>query len=237
MLAGTALVDAAEKIVARGRKLAGHFLEAAEQDIEFQGGVFAIAGTDRRIHIMDLAQKAQGAKNLPGGVPATLDDTGYSTATKNTFPNGCHICEVEIDEETGATVICRYALVDDFGRIVNPLIIEGQIHGGVVQGIGQALMEHALFDDSGQLLTGSLMDYAMPRADDVPDVAVAYNNVPCTTNVLGIKGVGEAGSVGALGAVMNAVIDALSPLGIRHLDMPASPGRVWEAMRKAKMSR
>jgi aerobic carbon-monoxide dehydrogenase large subunit len=237
MLAGTALVDAAEKIVARGRKLAGHFLEAAEQDIEFRDGVFAIAGTDRRIHIMDLAQKTQGAKNLPGGVPATLDDTGYSTATKNTFPNGCHICEVEIDEETGSTVISRYALVDDFGRIVNPLIIEGQIHGGVVQGIGQALMEHALFDENGQLLTGSLMDYAMPRADDVPNVAVAYNNVPCTTNVLGIKGVGEAGSVGALGAVMNAVIDALSPLCIRHLDMPASPRRVWEAMRKARIER
>jgi len=236
MLAGTALLDAADKIVARGRRLAGHFLEAAEPDIEFRDGVFAIAGTDRRISIMELARKTRANdRTLPDGLPRALDDIGYSTATKNTFPNGCHICEVEIDPETGATTICGYALVDDFGVLVNPLIVEGQIHGGVVQGIGQALMEHAVFErESGQLLTGSLMDYAVPRAGDVPEIAVAYNNVPCTTNALGIKGVGEAGSVGALGAVMNAVMDALAPLGIRHLDMPASPQRVWAAIEQAR---
>jgi carbon-monoxide dehydrogenase large subunit len=187
---------------------------------------------------MELARRAREATNLPEGVPPSLDDTGYSTATKNTFPNGCHVCEVEIDPETGNVAICRYSLVDDFGVVVNPLILEGQIHGGVIQGIGQALMEKVVFDpESGQLLTGSLMDYAMPRAGDVPMVEIDYNNVPCTTNVLGIKGVGEAGSVGALGAVMNAVHDALRPVGVEHLDMPASPQRVWSAIQEAKARR
>ncbi len=235
MLAGTALVDAAEKIIARGRKLAGHFLEAAEQDIEFRDGTFAITGTDRSIRILDLARQAREARTLPADLPNTLDDIGYSTTNKNTFPNGCHICEVEIDEETGVTEVCRYTVTDDFGRVVNPMIVEGQIQGGIAQGIGQALMEHAVFDpESGQLLSGSFMDYAVPRAGDVPRLEIAYNNVPCTTNVLGIKGAGEAGSVGALGAVMNAVLDALAPLGIRHFDMPATPHRVWQAIQRAK---
>jgi carbon-monoxide dehydrogenase large subunit len=235
MLAGTALVDAAEKIIVKGRKLAGHLLEAAEQDIEFRDGVFAIAGTDRSIAIMELARKAREAKTLPDGIPNTLDDIGLSTATKNTFPNGCHVCELEIDETTGATAIRRYSVVDDFGVVVNPMIVEGQIQGGIAQGIGQALMEHAIFDaESGQLVTGSLMDYALPRAEDIPNFSITFNNVPCTTNVLGIKGVGEAGSVGALGAVMNAVLDALAPLGITHLDMPATPQRVWAAMQQAR---
>jgi carbon-monoxide dehydrogenase large subunit len=238
MLAGTALVDAAEKIIVKGRKLAGHVLEAAEQDIEFRDGVFAIGGTDRSITVLELAKRAREAKSIPDGVPGTLDDIGLSTATKNTFPSGCHICEVEIDEETGVTEVTRYSLVDDFGRVVNPLILEGQLHGGIAQAIGQALMEHAVFDpESGQLLSGSFMDYAMPRATDIPNFTVGFNNVPCTTNVLGIKGVGEAGSVGALGAVMNAVVDALTPLGIRHLDMPATPPKVWAAIRAAKGAR
>jgi aerobic carbon-monoxide dehydrogenase large subunit len=237
MLAGTALVDAAEKIIAKGRKLAGHILEASEQDIEFRDGTFAIAGTDRSIAIMDLARRGRETTNLPPGMPHTLDDIGLSTATKNTFPNGCHVCELEIDEATGATTICRYSVVDDFGVVVNPMIVEGQIQGGIAQGIGQALMEHAVFDnESGQLVTGSFMDYAMPRAGDIPSFTISFNNVPCTTNVLGIKGVGEAGSVGALGAVMNAVIDALAPLGITHLDMPATPARVWAAIEAARAS-
>ncbi len=214
MLAGTALVDAAEKIVVKGRKLAGHFLEAAEQDIEFRDGVFAITGTDRSIAIMELARRAGEARKLPAGIPS---------------------CELEIDEITGATDIRRYSVVDDFGVVVNPMIVEGQIHGGIAQGIGQALMEHAVFDaESGQLITGSLMDYALPRAADIPNFSISFNNTPCTTNVLGIKGVGEAGSVGALGAVMNAVVDALAPRGITHLDMPATPERVWAAMQQAR---
>jgi carbon-monoxide dehydrogenase large subunit len=235
MLAGTALVDASEKIIVKGRKLAGHILEASEQDIEFRDGVFAIAGTDRSIAIMELARRAREAKTLPDGLPATLDDIGFSTATKNTFPNGCHVCELEIDEATGATEICAYSVVDDFGVVVNPMIVEGQIQGGIAQGIGQALMEETVFAaDSGQLVTGSFMDYALPRAEDIPNFTINFNNVPCTTNVLGIKGVGEAGSVGALGAVMNAVVDALAPLGITAIDMPATPAKLWAAIARAR---
>jgi aerobic carbon-monoxide dehydrogenase large subunit len=234
-VAGTALVDAAEKIVAKGRRVAGHFLEAAEQDIEFRDGIFAIGGTDRSISVIELAARLRGAKNLPEGMPETLDDMGLSTTSTGTFPNGCHLCELEIDAETGAAELCRYLVVDDFGMVVNPMILEGQIQGGIVQGIGQVMQEQASYDpESGQLVTGSFMDYAMPRAGDVPDLEISYNNVPCTTNSLGVKGAGEAGTVGAMGATMNAVIDALAPLGIRHLDMPASPQRVWAAMQAAR---
>jgi carbon-monoxide dehydrogenase large subunit len=235
LLAGTAVVDGAEKIIAKGRKLAGHFLEAAESDIEFRDGRFAIAGTDRAIDIVELAASAREARKLPSGVPATLDDAGLSTGNKNTFPNGTHLCEIEIDEDTGVSQILRYTVVDDFGVLINPMIVEGQIHGGIVQGAGQILIEDARFDaSSGQLLSGSFMDYAMPRADDFPSFAVEFLNVPCTTNVLGIKGAGEAGTVGALGATMNAVLDALAPLGITQLDMPATPQRLWAAIRRAK---
>jgi aerobic carbon-monoxide dehydrogenase large subunit len=233
MLAGTALLDAAERIIARGKRLAGHVLEAAEADIEFRDGNFSIAGTDRRIHILDLARRVKEMRALPADLPKSLDDVGASTANQNTFPNGCHVCEVEIDPDTGATTLCRYTVADDFGRIVNPLIVEGQIHGGVVQGLGQIFSEQAIYDpQSGQLLTGSLMDYALPRADDVPPVDVTFNEVPCTTNALGMKGAGEAGSVGSLAAAMNAVIDALAPLGVKALDMPATPARVWGAIKE-----
>jgi aerobic carbon-monoxide dehydrogenase large subunit len=233
MLAGTALVDVSERIVAKGKRLAGHFLEAAAGDIEFNDGTFAIAGTDRSIFIMDLAKRAMEAKNLPEDLAGGLDEIGKSTTDKNTFPNGCHICEVEVDADTGHTQVVRYTVVDDFGAVVNPLILKGQAHGGIAQGIGQALLENAVYDDGGQLVTASFQDYAMPRALDLPDLDLDFNNVPCRTNVLGIKGAGEAGTVGALGAVMNAVVDALSPLGIAHIDMPASPSRVWQAIRQA----
>jgi aerobic carbon-monoxide dehydrogenase large subunit len=234
LLAGTAVADAAEKIIAKGKRLAGHFLEAAESDIEFRDGRFAIAGTDRAIDIWELAAKAREAKSLPDGVPSSLDDAGLSTGNKNTFPNGTHLCEIAIDEETGVAHIQRYTVVDDFGALVNPLIVEGQIHGGIAQGAGQILIEDVRYDANGQLLSGSFMDYAMPRADDFPNFAVQFHNVPCTTNALGIKGAGEAGTVGALGATMNAVLDALSPLGITALDMPATPQRLWAAIRQAK---
>jgi len=235
LLAGTAIVDGAEKIIAKGKTLAGHFLEAAEGDIEFRDGRFAIAGTDRAIDILELAAKTRAAKTLPAGLPATLDDAGLSTGNKNTFPNGTHLCEIEIDEETGAARILRYTVVDDFGVLVNPLIVEGQIHGGIAQGAGQVLLGDAHFDPaSGQLLSGSFQDYAMPRADDFSGFDVTFHNVPCATNLLGIKGAGEAGTVGALGATMNAVMDALSPLGITQLDLPATPQRLWAAIQKAK---
>jgi len=234
LVAGTAIFDASQKIIAKGRKLAGHFLEAAEQDIEFHEGSFTIAGTDRAIHIMDLAKRAREATNLPEGLPATLDETGNCTNNANTFPNGCHVCELEIDEDTGGVDILRYTVVDDMGLVVNPMIVMGQIHGGIVQGVGQALMEDTVFDSGGQLLSGSFTDYAMPRADNFPNFDIEFNNVPCTTNVMGIKGAGEAGSVGSLASVMNAVIDALSPYRIRHMDMPATPLKIWKAIHEAK---
>ena len=236
MLAGTALLDVSDKIIEKGRKLAGHLLEAAEADIEFRDGAFAIAGTDRRIPILELARRARETAGLPEEFANGLDETGFSTSAVNTFPNGCHVCEVEIDEETGAVEVVRYSLVDDFGLVMNPLILEGQIHGGIMQGLGQALMEDAVFDpESGQLLSGSFMDYAMPRAGDIARrIDIGFNNVPCRTNALGIKGAGEARTVGALGAVMNAVVDALSEVGITHIDMPASPLRVWQALRAAR---
>jgi carbon-monoxide dehydrogenase large subunit len=234
MLAGTAVVDAAEKIVAKGRALAAHALEAAEADIEFRDGRFVVAGTDRAIAIMDLARKIRLHGRPPGDAPSSLDDVGLSSATKNTYPNGCHVCEIEIDQETGAARVLSYSVVDDFGKVVNPLLVQGQIHGGIVQGIGQCLGEDAVFDSSGQFLTGSFMDYAMPRASEAPDFLISFNNVPCATNILGIKGAGEAGTVGALAAVMSAVVDALAPLGVRHLDMPATPQRIWQAIRAAQ---
>ncbi|HVA12344.1 MAG TPA: xanthine dehydrogenase family protein molybdopterin-binding subunit [Stellaceae bacterium] len=234
LLAGTAIVDGAEKIIAKGKALAGHFLEASESDIEFRDGRFAIAGTDRSIDWWELAAKTRAAKTLPAGMPTSLDDAGMSTGNKNTFPNGTHLCEIAIDEETGVWEVLCYTVVDDFGVLVNPLIVEGQIHGGIVQGAGQILIEDVRYDASGQLLSGSFMDYAMPRAGDFPGFAVHFHNVPCATNVLGIKGAGEAGTVGALGATINAVIDALSPLGITTFDMPATPQRLWAAIRKAK---
>ncbi len=235
LVAGTAMIDASQKIIAKGKKLAGHFLEASEQDIEFKDGNFTIAGTDRFINIMELAKRTREAQNLPEGMPTTLDETGNCNNNSNTFPNGCHVCELEIDEDTGATDIVRYTVVDDMGLIVNPMIVMGQIHGGVVQGIGQALMEDTVFDpQSGQLLAGSFQDYAMPRADNFPPFEISFNNVPCTTNVMGIKGAGEAGSVGSLASVMNAVIDALSPYGIRHIDMPATPLKIWRAIQATR---
>ncbi len=237
MLAGTALFDAADKIVAKGRKLAGHVLEAAEQDIQFADGTFTISGTDRAIHILDLAREARNAKALPEGVPSTLDDFGMSTSDSATFPNGCHICELEIDEETGVIEIASYTVVDDFGRLINPMIVEGQIHGGLAQGIGQAILENAVFDnDSGQFISGSFMDYAMPRASDMPNYSISWSHVPCTTNAMGIKGAGEAGSVGSMGATMNAVHDALAPLGVTRVDMPATPNAVWRAITAAKVA-
>jgi carbon-monoxide dehydrogenase large subunit len=234
LVAGTAMIDASTKIVAKGKKLAGHFLEAAEQDIEFKDGNFTIAGTDRSINILELAKRTRDAKDLPEGMPATLDETGNCNNNANTFPNGCHVCELEIDEDTGATEILRYTVVDDMGLVVNPMIVMGQIHGGLVQGIGQALMEDTVFDENGQLLSGSFSDYAMPRADNFPDFEIAFNNVPCTTNVMGIKGAGEAGSVGSLASVVNAVLDALKPLGVKTIDMPATPLKLWRVIQNAK---
>ena len=238
MHSGTAIVEASAKVIDQGKQIASHVLEAAAADIEFAHGRFVIAGTDRSIGIMELADKLRSGLNLPEGVPSTLDIRHVSDGPgASTYPNGCHVCEVELDPDTGVIAVVKYSSVNDFGTVINPLIVEGQLHGGVIQGIGQALMEMTVYDEDGQFLTGSFMDYALPRASNLPEVAVVDHPVPATTNVLGVKGCGEAGCAGSLTSVMNAIADALSEFGIPHMDMPATPYRVWRAIQDAKAAR
>ena len=228
---GTAVTLAAGKIIDKGRTIAAHLLEAAEADIEFASGSFRVAGTDREIGLVEVARCAYMPGRLPDGIEPGLDETSQYVPKAATFPNGCHVCELEIDPETGIVEVRNYAVVDDVGTVINPLMLKGQIHGGVAQGLGQALMERITWDpDSGQPLTGSFMDYAMPRADDMCAIEVQSNDVPTKANPLGVKGAGEAGTVGALPAVMNAVVDALSARGIKHIEMPATPERIWRAL-------
>jgi aerobic carbon-monoxide dehydrogenase large subunit len=233
MHSGTAIVEAAAKIIEKGKEIASHVLEAAAADIEFSNGSFVIGGTDRAISLLELARLLRNGVKLPADAPPSLDVTHVSDGPgASTFPNGCHVAEVEVDPETGVVDVVKYCCVNDFGTVVNPMIVEGQLHGGVVQGIGQALMEVAVYDGDGQLLTGSFMDYAMPRAEDVPpSFVVADHPVPAKTNPLGVKGCGEAGCAGALTSVTNAVMDALADRGIRHIDMPLTPFRIWQALR------
>jgi carbon-monoxide dehydrogenase large subunit len=235
MHSGTAIVEASAKIIEKGKEAASHILEAAPSDIEFQHGRFVIAGTDRSISVMELAQTLRnGAARLPPDAPKSLDVTHISDGpSAPTFPNGCHVAEVEVDPDTGVVEVIKYVCVNDFGNVVNPLVVAGQLHGGVVQGIGQALMEMTVYDGDGQLLTGSFMDYAMPRATDAPLFVLAEHPVPAKTNPLGVKGCGEAGCAGALTSVMNAVINALADHGVRHIDMPLTPFRIWKALQNA----
>ncbi len=234
IVSGNAIVGAADKVIERGRQIAAHVLEAAAADIEFRAGRFVIAGTDRSIGLMELAARLHAGLTLPPELPQSLDVADIYDGPPSAFPNGCHIAEVEIDPQTGMVEVVKYTFVNDFGVVVNPLLVNGQAHGGIVQGIGQALRERTVYDEDGQLLTGSYMDYAMPRADDAPFFVHDFHPVPATTNPLGAKGCGEAGCAGALPSVMNAVIDALSELGVRHIDMPATPERVWRAIRDAE---
>jgi len=235
MLVGAALSESSKLVIERGKQIASHVLEAAASDIEYRAGRFVIAGTDRSIGLLELAARLRGGAKLPEGVPTSLDvDHVVTDPVPSAFPNGCHIAEVEVDPETGATQVVRYAAVNDLGTIVNPLLVEGQIRGGVVQGLGQVLLEQAVYDADGQLVTGSFMDYAMPRAHDAPMINVASHPVPTKSNPLGAKGCGEAGTSGGLPSVANAVIDALSDYGIRHLEMPMTPARVWHAIRDAR---
>ncbi len=235
MNSGAAIVLASDKVIENGRALAAHVLEAAAADIEFKAGRFAIAGTDRGIGLLELAEQLRGMKNLPGDLP-TLDVKLAYDGAPSTFPNGCHIAEVEIDPDTGVVDVVKYSAVNDFGNVLNPLIVDGQLHGGVVQGIGQALIERTVYNEDGQPLTGSYMDYGMPRAGDVPAFTSINHAVPATTNPLGVKGCGEAGCAGSFPAVMNAVVDALRDHGVRHIDMPATPERVWQAIQGARKS-
>jgi carbon-monoxide dehydrogenase large subunit len=233
---GTAIVKALDKVIAKGKKIAAHLLEAAEGDIEFKDGKFTVAGTDRSKAFAEVSLAAYVPHNYPlDKLEPGLDETAFYDPTNFTYPAGTHIAEVEIDPDTGVVTVAAFTAVDDFGNIINPMIVEGQVHGGVAQGIGQALLEHCVYDpESGQLLTGSYMDYAMPRADDLPSFKVGTRVTPCTHNPLGAKGCGEAGAIGAPAAIMNAVHDALSAVGVTRIDMPASPHRVWKAIQSAK---
>jgi aerobic carbon-monoxide dehydrogenase large subunit len=217
-------------VIEKGKALAGHFLEAAAVDIVFGDGSFRVAGTDRAITLLELAARARAARDLPPDLPASLDVALISDTPPSSFPNGAHVAEIEIDPETGVAALQRYTAVDDFGVLVNPMLVTGQVQGGVAQGIGQALMEATRYDRSGQLMSGSFMDYTMPRAETVPAIAVDYHPVPATSNPLGVKGCGEAGVTGALPAVINAVLDALAQRGVRQIDMPATPERIWAAL-------
>jgi carbon-monoxide dehydrogenase large subunit len=229
---GTALVKAMDKVVNKGKKIAAHMLEAAEADIEFADGKFAVAGTDRAKTFAEVAFSAYVPHNFPiDTLEPGLDETAFYDPTNFTYPAGCYVAEVEIDPETGSVELVRFTGADDFGRIINPMIVEGQVHGALVQGIGQALYENATYDpENGQLQTGSFMDYCMPRADNFVPFALETNTTLCAHNPLGAKGCGEAGTIGAPPAIINAVLDALAPLGVSDLDMPATPERVFRAM-------
>jgi carbon-monoxide dehydrogenase large subunit len=230
-----ALRGACDVVIAKGKAFAAHMLEAAAADIQFKEGRFEVAGTDKGVSIVDVAQFAYHPAGIPKDLGLGLEGSGTFAPEPPSFPNGCHVCEVEIDPDTGEVRVDRYAVADDVGRVINPMVVDGQIHGGLAQGIGQALTEGVVYDPSGgQMLSGSFTDYAMPRADDMPDFEVTYNELPCKTNPLGVKGCGEAGTVGAPPAVMNAVLDALKSVGVTHIDMPATSARVWQAIASAR---
>jgi carbon-monoxide dehydrogenase large subunit len=229
---GSAIVKAMDKVIAKGKRIAAHLLEASEADIEFKDGKYSVAGTDRSKSFGEIALTAYVPHNYPiDELEPGLDETAFYDPKNFTYPSGCHIAEIEIDRDTGVVSVVNFTAADDFGRIINPMIVEGQVHGGLAQGIGQALYENCVYDpESGQLVTGSYMDYCMPRADNLPSFEVETNVTLCTHNPLGVKGCGEAGAIGAPAAIMNAVIDALAPLGVRQFDMPATPERVWRAI-------
>jgi aerobic carbon-monoxide dehydrogenase large subunit len=230
---GSAIAKAVDKIILKGKKIAAHALEAAEGDIEFDGGMFKVTGTDKKVSIGDVTLAAYVPHNYPlDKLEPGLDESFFYDPLNFTFPGGCHICEVEIDPETGVTQLVKWTAVDDFGKVINPMIVEGQVHGGVAHGVGQAMLEACVYDDkSGQLLTGSLTDYAMPRADNFPSIALGLIETPCPHNPLGVKGCGEAGAIAAPPAFMNAIADAL---GIDHMDMPATPEKVWRTLKQKK---
>ena len=234
MSSGGAIIEAGQEMLEKAKQIAAHILEAAAADIEFTDGRFAIAGTDRTITVLEIADKLNQGLTLPPELPQSIDVSLAHDTGPSAFPNGCHVCEVEIDPDTGVVEVVRYSMVNDFGIVVNPMLVEGQAHGGIVQGLGQALMETTVYDESGQPLTGSFMDYAMPRADNAPMFRYDSHPVPCTTNLVGAKGCGEAGCAGALPSVMNAIVDALSEFGVTHIDMPATPQTVWKAIEAAR---
>lgn len=229
----SAIVRAMEKVEAKAKKIAAHLMEAAEGDVVFENGELKVAGTDKKLPFFQVALAAYTAHNLPAGMEPGLKEGAFYDPLNFTFPAGCYICEVEVDPETGKTIVVNFVAADDFGRIINPMIVEGQVHGGIAQGIGQALLEGTVYDDGGQLVTASYMDYAMPRADDLPSFGISHQTTLCTTNPLGMKGCGEAGAIGSPPAVINAITDAI---GNNNLEMPATPEKVWRAIQATKMA-
>ena len=231
---GSAMVRAAEKVINKAKKIAAHLLEASEADIELKDGQFSVAGTDKSVAWGDVTLAAYVPHNYPlEDIEPGLEETAFYDPANFTYPAGAYACEVELDPETGKVTIERFSAADDFGNVINPMIVSGQVHGGLAQGIGQALLENCAYDENGQLISASYMDYAMPRADDVPFYSVDHScATPCTHNPLGVKGCGEAGAIGSPPAVINAVIDALQSGGhaVTHIDMPATPAKVWAAM-------
>ncbi len=236
---GSAMVKAMDKVIAKGKKIAAHLMEAAEQDIAFEAGVFSVAGTDNKKTFADIALAAYVPHNYPLEVlEPGLEEQAYYDPVNFTYPGGAHLVEVEIDADTGTVEIVKYTACDDVGTVINPMIVEGQLHGGIVQGIGQALYENCVYDEtSGQLLSGSFMDYCMPRADSVPKMNISTHSTACTHTPMGVKGCGEVGTIGSPAAVISAVVDALSHLGISHVDMPATPNRIWRIMQNASLPR
>jgi carbon-monoxide dehydrogenase large subunit len=225
---GSAMDKAMDKIIAKGKRIAAHLMEASVEDVEFERGTFRVAGTDKTKSLTDISLAAYVPHNYPiDEIEPGLEETAFYDPKNFTYPGGCHICEVEIDPDTGRVQVVNFTAVDDVGRVINPMIVEGQVQGGVAQGIGQALLEAALYDPQGQLISGSFMDYTMPRAEDLPDVGVATHTTLCTHNPLGVKGCGEVGAIGSPPAVMNAVVDALKDYGVRHVEMPATPQKIW----------
>ncbi|HZU88673.1 MAG TPA: molybdopterin cofactor-binding domain-containing protein, partial [Stellaceae bacterium] len=221
--------------IAKGKKIAAHLLEAAEADIEFKDGKFTVAGTDRAKALAEVALAAYVPHNYPEGLEPGLDETAFYDPKNFTYPSGAYVAEVEIDPDTGRVAIVNFTASDDFGRIINPMIVAGQVHGGLAQGIGQALLEGCVYDkETGQLLTGSYNDYAMPRADDLPSFALSTNTTLCTHNPLGVKGCGEAGAIGAPAALTNAVVDALKPFGVKHVDMPITSEKLWRIIQERR---
>ncbi|MCX7064515.1 MAG: molybdopterin-dependent oxidoreductase, partial [Proteobacteria bacterium] len=225
---GSALMKATDKVIAKGKKIAAHMLESESDNIDFDTGVFSVRASNRSLTFGEVAFAAYVPSNYPLDLEPGLSEKAFYDPTNFTFPAGAHIAEVEIDPETGVVVVVNFVAVDDFGKVINPMIVEGQVHGGIAQGIGQALLEHGIYDETGQLITGSYMDYCMPRADDLPSFIVDTTVTACTHNPLGVKGCGEAGAIGAPAAIMNAVTDAI---GIKDVVMPATPERVWRACR------
>ena len=233
---GSAIMKAADKIIAKGKKVAAHLMEASVADVEFENGMFKVAGTDKSVPLAQVVFAAYVPHNYPhADTEPGMDENAFYDPANFVYPAGTQICELEIDPETGTTEIVAFTAIDDFGNIINPMIVEGQVHGGIVQGVGQALMEGAVYDkNTGQLISGSFMDYTMPRADNFPSFKLGYKVTPCPHNPLGVKGCGEAGAIASPAAVMNAVHNALAPVGVKHVEMPATPLNVWQSIQGAQ---